>query len=324
MKTIDLKSFAAAAENMRRPSHQNCLAMYSSVYRGIVTDPVLMMVPIDDHMVHRGDGVFEAMTCVEGSVYNMRAHLERLADSASAIGIRLRFGLDEIGRTIVEVARASRDRNCYIRLYLSRGPGSFTANPYDCPEPQLYVVATKAPRSFMESHPEGARVKVSSFAPKPPFYARVKSCNYLPNVLMTKEAVEAGVDCMVAFQTDGTLAEGATENVGIVTRQRVLVFPKLDSVLRGTTMMRVMNLAGKLIANGDLAGAEFADIRKDDIREAGELLVVGTTWTVSMVREFDGQVVGDGKPGPVYAKLRALLLDDMRNNRQVLTPAFAP
>jgi branched-chain amino acid aminotransferase len=175
----------------------------------------------------------------------------------------------------------------------------------------------------MEAHPEGARLRTSSIVAKPSFYAAVKSCNYLPNVLMKKEAVDLSVDFVVAFDEKGFLAEGATENVGIVTRQRELLFPKLEGILSGTTMLRVMELAKKrLLKTGELTKVGFEDISRRDVRNAAEILIVGTTPNVTMVREFDGKPVGTGKAGRIYEKLSDLLLEDIHSNINVLTKVF--
>jgi branched-chain amino acid aminotransferase len=322
MKKIGMKEFVRLAAKQRGSFHTGYYSMYSSIYGGIVTDPALMLVPVDDHMVHRGDGVFEALKCAGGCVYNMKAHLARLANSAAAIGLPLPKSTREIGRIVVETVRAGKAQESVVRLYVSRGPGSFGVSPTDCPASQLYVIVTKMNPPFMSQHPEGARVGISQIAAKPPFFARVKSCNYLPNVLMKKEAEDAGLDGMVGRLPGGLLGEGPTENMGIVTRSKRLLFPKLDGVLRGTTMMRVLDLAGQLVKEGMLREAAFADIRLADVRQAAEAVLVGTTRDVTLVREFDGRPVGTGKPGPVFRKLSVMLLEDIRTNRKLLTPVW--
>jgi len=320
MKHIDKSSFVEALEAARREFQKNYYAMYSSVYGGIVTDPSLMMVPIDDHMVHRGDGVFETFKCVSGNIYNMAAHLERLEHSASGLYYRLPWSLEQISSIVVETVKAGGRKDCLIRLFVSRGPGSFDVNPYDCPEPQLYVVATVLKKPFMDLHPEGAVVRTSHIPVKEPFFAAIKNCNYLPNVLMKKEAVDLKADFVTAFDSRGFLAEGATENLGVVTKKKELLFPRLEGILCGTTMMRVVDLAGAVIKKGLLTRVGFADISRHDILNAAEVLIVGTTPNIVAVREFDGVQIGDGKSRPVQVMLNALLVDDIHHNRQLQTP----
>lgn len=320
MDIIDIGAFERVAERMRQPFRQKYLAMYSSVFGGIVTDPALMLVPIDDHMVHRGDGIFEAFKAVDGNIYNLESHLKRLERSTSAISLELPMSLDDMTEVVVETVRTGQDKNCYVRIYVSRGCGGFSVNPFECPEPHLYVLATTGVQPFMERHPEGARVGVSAIPVKPQPFATIKSCNYLPNVLMKLESELAGLDFMLALDELGFAAECATENFGIVTQDRALLFPRLPGILRGTTMMRVVELAQALLKTGELTDVSFTDIDKDEIFTAAELLIVGTTPNVTMVREFDGTLINKGKPGPVFARLAALLDEDMVSNREMFTP----
>src|SRR5579871_3546547 len=109
------------------------LAMYSSWYGGIVTDPTLMLLPIDDHMVHRGDGVFEAIKVVNGGVWLLEAHLNRLFLSASRIFLDLPWSKEQIRETILQTCRVAAKQaqeilkldpaefSAIVRLYISRG-----------------------------------------------------------------------------------------------------------------------------------------------------------------------------------------------------------
>ena len=293
--------------------------MYSSLYDGIVTDPALMLLPIDDHMVHRGDGVFEALKALKGSLYNLNGHLDRLESSAAALALDLPVSQAKLQEIVTETVRAAGKPDCMIRIFVSRGPGSFGVNPYDCPTSQLYVVVTALGSPFMKAHPQGGRVRTSRIAAKSSAMSHVKNCNYAPNVLMKKEAVDAGVEFVAGFDELGHLTEGAIENMGIVTPDQRLVFPKLDRILAGTTMLRVMELARTLIPTGTLNAVEFSDIPRQDILSATEFIITGTTINVAAGVEFDGHPIGTGKPGPVYQALSALLDADMTSNAALLT-----
>jgi len=321
MKHITKDNFPTVLESRNKPYHKSYLAMYSSIYEGIVTDPTLMMVPIDDHMVHRGDGIFETFKCINGSIYNLKSHLDRLQRSAENLDFNLPFNIEQIRELVIETTRAGSTHDCYIRMFISRGPGSFGVNPYDCPEAQLYIVVTNAPKSFMETHPDGAVVKTSSIPIKHPFFAGVKNCNYLNNVLMKKEAVNSNADFVVAFDHQGRLGEGATENVGVVTSSNVLTFPNLDGILMGTTMMRVMELAKQAVSTGILENVCFGDVSRNEIDHAKEILIAGTTTNITRVKSFDGHPVGDGTT-PVFNSLSKLLLDDINHNSEMRTEVF--
>jgi branched-chain amino acid aminotransferase len=321
MKTdFGTKDFAAFCREHRPGYHADYYAMYSSWWDGITTEPNLMVVPVDDHMVHRGDGLFETFKCVDGAVYNLEAHLARLENGAKAIALQMPWSRGDIRRIIGEVLKAGGRRDALIRIFVSRGPGGHSANPYECPEPLLMVLAIRLPPPFMASHPDGARVGVSAVPNKEGMFAQVKSVNYLPNVLMKKQAVDAGVDFMLGFDKDGHMTELPTENFGIVTTERVLKVPRPDHILAGTTMGRVLALArDHLVPAGVLAGVEEADVPRAELETAAEMLVFGTSPHVTAVTEFAGRLVGDGMPGPVWRELSRLFEADLKNPA-MLTP----
>ena len=322
MKHFSISDLSGMLDAMRRPYQRNYLAMYSSLYGGIVTDPALMLLPIDDHVVHRGDGVFETIKCVSGAIYNLPAHLTRLEHSASVLNHQLPLSRDQMTEIMIETVRAGGARECAIRLLVSRGPGGFGVNPYECEGSQIYMVVTSPMAPFMDKHPQGATVQTSHIPMKPSFFAGVKNCNYLPNVLMKKESIDAGVDFVVAFDSRGCMGEGATENVGLVTAERELLFPRLDAILCGTTMMRVAELARREVEKGTLTDVRFDDLPRERVLRAAEMLIVGTSPNVTAATRFDGRPVGAGVPGPVYKVLSKLLLDDLYGNPDLRTPVW--
>lgn len=322
MRQLTATDFPAYLDRLAGAYQSSYLAMYSSVYEGIVTDPRLMLLPIDDHMVHRGDGVFEAMKCVDGAIYNLDAHLDRLDRSAGGTGLALPVSREQLVAVLRSTVQAGGERDAVVRLFVSRGPGSFGVNPYETIGSQLYVVVTRKAVPFMEKHPDGATLKTSSVPVKAPQFAEIKNCNYLPNVLMSKEARDHDVDFVAGFDERGLLTEGATENIGVITRDAELLFPKVHGLLRGTTMIRLAELASALRDTGELKAIDFRDIAREDILQAAEVLIVGTTRDVTSVREYDGCPVGDGRPGPLAPKLNTLLQDDMRSNSAMRTEMF--
>lgn len=314
MKKLDRDNFVETLEAHRPPWGDGYYAMYSSLLDGVITDPALMLLPIDDHLVHRGDGVFDTGKCVDGALYNFEAHLRRLLRSAAAIGLEWPAGGDDILRLTHATIRAAGRRDCSVRVILARGPGSFGVSPYDSPAPALYIVVYTPGRVFMKQHPAGAVVRRSNVPAKTSEMAAIKNCNYLPNVLMKREAIDWGVDFVIGFDADGHMTEGATENAGIVTRSGELLFPRLENILAGTTMMRLLELAAALVDDGTLTRVAHRDITAEDIRDAAEMLIVGTTINLVAVREYEGRPIGDGNPGPVYRRLGRLLEDDIATN----------
>ncbi|MEK2645247.1 aminotransferase class IV [Bdellovibrio sp. BCCA] len=294
------------------PAQKSYLAMYSTWWGGIVTDPGFMMVPIDDHLVHRGDGVFEAIKVVDGSAFLLQEHLERLQSSASQLGIALPMSLSEIKDVIAKTTIATGARNAILRLYISRGPGGFTTNPYDSIASQLYLVVTSYAPISEEKYQNGVKVGKSKVAPKEPWFATIKSCNYLPNVMMKKESVDRKIDFTIGIDPQGFLTEGSTENIVLVDKNKNLLRPKLRQILKGTTMMRSFELAGALLDEGLLSSIQEKDISEKDLLEAREVMMIGTTLDVLPVTEYEGTKIGEGKQGEVSAKLLKLLREDIK------------
>ena len=317
-----LDDILAERESLRQPWHVNYYAMYSSIWGGCVRDPLLMQVPADDHVVHRGDGVFETMKCVDGSVYALPQHLARLKSSAQAIHLSPLFSEGALQDIVLKTVVAGGNRNALVRMILSRGPGSFGVNPADCPKTELYIIVYRLPPSFMEMHPEGARAIRSRIAVKPSWFATIKSCNYLPNVLMKREASEAGADFALGFDEEGRLTESATENVGIVTSDLDLVLPEPGRMLEGITMERVAKLAVARPSCGGVRRVCRAAIHEGMLRQASEVLIFGTTPDVTSVVRYEETSIGEGRPGPVQSILHRLLVKDICANPDFRTPAF--
>lgn len=298
-------------------------AMYSSVVGGIITDPAFMAVPMDDHLVHRGDGIFESCKCVDGNIYNLEAHLDRLDRSCTRVGLTVPANRAELREIIIQTVRVSRQRNCLIRLLVSRGMGTMGVNPYECLRPEIYVMVYEMNDKPAHNYEEGVSVRLSDIPVKRSFFATVKSCNYLPNVLMKKEAVDWGVDFVVSVDEKGNLAEGATENVGVVTQDNELLMPPAERVLGGTTVGRVLRLAEKILKPaGLISHVAYENIPVTQAHRVKEMLIIGTTPDVVPVVQFEGEPVADGKPGPVFKALLEALRKDIRDNPARLTPVF--
>ena len=288
------------------------LAMYSSWYGGITKDPSLMLVPVDDHLVHRGDGVFEAMKVVHGKVYLMNEHLDRLESSARQLSISLLFSREKLAEIIHELVKTAGVNEAIVRLFMARGPGGFTTNPYDSVGTQVYCVVTSFKAMAESKYSEGALIGRSQVPPKEPWFATIKSCNYLPNVMMKKEAVDRNLDFTIGFDAEGVMTEGSTENIILLNAHNELVRPHLKQILRGTTMMRALHLAQDLVREGQIKNIVEKDIHEKDLLSAKEVMMVGTTLDVLPVTSYEGHKIADGKVGFVAKTLRRLLQEDMR------------
>lgn len=304
-----------ALRQFAHPAQKSYLAFYSSVLGGITRDPRYMSVPVDDHLVHRGDGVFEALKCKNKNIYLWQGHLQRLQKSAEGLALNIPNNLEAIVRTTVQ---AAREDNCIIRIFLSRGPGYFTTNPYDSIGSQLYVMVTSLSELPSKKYEQGVAIGRSLIPAKEAWLAQLKTCNYLPNVMMKKEAIDRQLDFTVGFDSKGQLTEGSTENIMLVSQDGTLVRPRYPQILRGTTMMRSFELAEKLVAEGKLKSLVEANLREEDLLSAQEVMMVGTTLDVVPVVNYEGRPIGTGKVGPVSLALLAAIRSDQLSGADIL------
>ncbi|MBI4524952.1 MAG: D-amino-acid transaminase [Deltaproteobacteria bacterium] len=326
MKTPVFNSEEAMAQ-LRRSTHPGSAhfyAMYSSLFGGIITDPALMVLPLDDHMVHRGHGVFDTATLVNGMLYQLDQHLERFLRSAKMARISLPFPAERLRQIILDTAAASGRRDGSVRYWLSAGPGGFGLSSAECVGSSFYVMVFRQegyPESF---YTRGVKVITSTVPIKPPFFARVKSTNYLPNVLVLLEAKERGADNGIFIDDRGMVAESSNMNVAFVSRDRVFRHPQFGAVLSGVTVQRMLRLAEGLVKEGALTKIEIGDITVAEGKAAAEMMLVGSSIKVAPVVEWDHQPIGDGKPGPIARKFLDLWHEDIRRATDQLVRVAYP
>jgi branched-chain amino acid aminotransferase len=301
------------------PHWDNYLGFYSSWFGGYFREPWAMLIAMDDHGFHRGDGVFEAARLHQRAYIDLHEHLRRLQNSAAAIGMELPKSLEEIEQICVELARLCDVDSGILRLYVTRGPGSFSPSPNDVTGHQLYMAITKLKPPSAEQYARGVTAMISTVEAKEAFWSQIKSCNYLQNVLMKRECLARGVDFAISVDGEGRLCEGATENLLLVTADREIVVPKFDYTLRGTTVRVVMKLAERLVTSGQIRGVRLGDVRAADLFAAQEAAFIGTTLGVLPVREVDGRPIGGGKPGPICQNLQQFLLHEMATSGELRT-----
>lgn len=283
------------------------IAMYSSWFKGIVTDPQYMMIPIDDHMVHRGDGIFEALRFKYNQLVEFDEHHDRLLHSAKSIYLDVPYSKETISTICQKLLTYKNSDNPLLRIYVSRGPGDFTPNPSTTSGPQLYIVLTETPPPPEEFYKKGCTLGLSSLLQKPNPYRGIKSCNYIPNVLLKKESLERGFNFCVNFSEEGNLCEGATENILLVSKDNELLSPQMKDILPGTTLKRILKLAEGLVTKKILKSVRMKDIKKEEVYLAKEIFMAGTTFEMLPIVSVEGRSVSNGTPGPIYKELYATL-----------------
>lgn len=308
IRKVGSEEYIDAMLSAMRAGTDKVCAFYEHRVGLICTDPKLMLMPWDDHLVHRGDGVFETMKFIKGKMYQLDPHLRRMKRSARSIHLEPPCSWKEMADIILEVAGASGVESGLVRILLGRGGGGFGIDPSECPVPSLYIVVYKydpKPESWYE---KGLTAFKTSIPAKQPYLATIKSIDYLPNVLMKREATEKGFNVPFCFDELNFLAEGATENVCIVNREGTILVPQFTNALAGTTLTRAVQLIA------DEVEVDYRALAEDDILLAKEVIICGTSIDAVGVVRYNKKPIHDVRPGPVSKRMRELLKLDLEKN----------
>jgi 4-amino-4-deoxychorismate lyase len=222
------------------------------------------------------------------------------------------FPREKLRRIVLETAAASGRRDGSVRYWLSAGPGGFGLGPGECVGSSFYVVVFSGDAYPQSYYTDGVKVVTSQVPIKPPFFARVKSTNYLPNVLVVLEAKDAGADNGIFVDQRGMVAESSNMNAAFVNADNVFCHPAFDAILSGVTVLRILKLARKLVGQGDLRDILVGDISVAEGKRAVEMFLIGSSIKVAPVVEWDGEPIGTGRPGPIWRKLLDLWNEDVR------------
>ncbi|KAF9611568.1 hypothetical protein IFM89_033572 [Coptis chinensis] len=283
-------------------------AMYSSVYGGIILDPEMMVIPVDDHMVHRGHGVFDTAMLLNGHLYELDTHLNRFLRSASKARISSPFPQSTLRSILIQLTAASQCKKGSLRYWLSAGPGDFLLSPAGCPVSAFYAVVIEDDYSQCK---EGVKVITSTIPMKIPLFATMKNVNYLPNVLAVMEAEEKGAFASIWIDDEGYIAEGPNVNVAFISKEKELLLPLFDKILAGCTAKRLLQLAPKLVEQGLLKSVSTSNLTVEQAKDSVEMMYVGSGLPILPIIMWDDQPIGEGKVGELTIALSDLLWDDM-------------
>jgi len=300
---LSREEYFKALSQWQKDYHQNYLAMYSSQWPGIVTEPGLWTVPADDHAVHRGDAVFEVFKCVEGRAYCLEDHLEKLKTTVNKLAIKMPEEFSDIRNILRDLVRAGGRKECLVRITITRGPGGFTSNPYESPVGLMLITVINLHPYSDEKYEKGVKVITSPLLAKDPSIATMKVTSYIHNVMIKRAALDAGADYAVCFGRDGYMTESSTENLSIVTPEGELLAPEWSIILKGSTLTRVMGIAGDMVKDGLLKAVRHQGISRAQVMNAAEAIISSTTTDALPITSWDGRPVGTGRQGPIAKEL---------------------
>jgi branched-chain amino acid aminotransferase len=251
-------------------------------------------VSVYDHGLLYGDGIFEGIRAYGGNVFRLREHLVRLYESAQSIFLQIPYSIDEMERIVVETVRRNGLEDAYIRPVVTRGKGDLGLDPWKCQTAQVFVIAEELSMFPKELYERGIDVvtvptrrnRSDILSPK------VKSLNYLNNILIRLDAWVAGASEALVLNTEGYVVEGSGENVFIVKNGVFYTPPTYLGALAGITRATVMELAQEL---GYVVKEE--PFTRHDVYVADEVFLTGTAAEIVPVVKVDGRVIGSGQPG---------------------------
>ncbi len=257
-------------------------------------------ISVYDHGLLYGDGVFEGIRSYGGKVFRLGEHLDRLWDSAKAIWLKIPMTKEAMAKAIDETLELNEIVDGYIRLVVTRGAGTLGLDPNRTDNPQVIVIADKIALYPQEMYEKGLEIITVSVVRNHPaaLSPRIKSLNYLNNILAKIEGLKAGCVEALMLNHKGEVAECTGDNIFLV-RNGVLLTPPIEAgILEGITREAVIELARE-------AGLEVREIpfTKHDVYIADECFLTGTAAEVIPVVKVDDREIGDGRPGPVTRDL---------------------
>jgi branched-chain amino acid aminotransferase len=269
-------------------------------FDGKLVDQSEAKVSVYDHGLLYGDGVFEGIRAYNGRVFENAAHLDRFFQSAKGIRLTLPYTWDQISSAIEETIRANNFTDCYLRLVATRGVGSLGLSPTRCEKPSVFIIADLLELYSKEMYEKGMSVITASVIRNHPnaVSPRLKSLNYLNNILAKLEAIDANVPEAIMLNHEGNVAECTADNIFIVRNGQVQTPQTSDGILEGVTRRVMLDLC---------AGLQIPAIEKTlqrhDLYIADECFLTGTGAEVVAVTKIDGRTIADGHPGPITKKL---------------------
>ncbi len=257
-------------------------------------------VSVFDHGLLYGDGVFEGIRVYNGRVFKLAEHLERLFDSAKAIRLVIPVTMKKLEGQVLETCRANRLRDGYIRLVVTRGKGNLGLNPFTCKRACVIIIAATIQLYPQELYETGMSVitvptpRTANEAMNP----RIKSLNYLNNILAKIEGMDSGAPEAIMLNSLGQVAEATGDNVFVIRKGVLRTPPAWCGILEGITRNTVLDLARE-------AGVPTREepLSRYDLYTADEMFLTGSAAEIISVTRVDGRAIGAGRPGPMTRRL---------------------
>ena len=258
-------------------------------------------VSVFDHGLLYGDGVFEGMRIYGGKIFRLKEHIDRLYESARAICLEIPIDAEAMIAATNETVAANELQEGYVRLIITRGVGTLGLGPDRCNNPQVIIIADTIALYPAEYYEKGLEIITSSVIRNHPaaLSPRIKSLNYLNNIMAKIEGMQAGCVEALMLNHKGEVAECTGDNIFVVKKGELYTPPLEAGILAGVTRDAVIELAKE-------AGIPTHEtpMTKHDIYIADECFLTGSAAEVISVVKLDSRPIGDGKPGELTKSLK--------------------
>ena len=267
---------------------------------GDLVDSADAKISVFDHGLLYGDGVFEGIRSYDGRIFRLPEHVRRLFASAEGICLTIPMTQQQMSEAIEKTFAANDLRDAYIRACVTRGIGTLGLDPDLCGTPAVFIIVDTIALYPKELYDNGLEIIIAKTPRISPgaLNPRIKSLNYLNNILAKIEAIDVGLLEAVMLNSDGYVAEATGDNVFIVREGKVLTPPAGAGILLGITRNEVIEIAKSL-------GIELSEenLTPEDLYSADECFLTGTAAEVVPVIRIDGHTIGEGKPGKTTLQL---------------------
>jgi len=257
-------------------------------------------ISVYDHGFLYGDGIFEGIRIYNGNIFKCKEHLDRLYDSAKSIMLSIPLSYDEMQAALVETLKRNEMRDGYIRLVVSRGAGDLGLDPRRAPKASVIIIVEKLAIYSEEMYQSGLKtISVSQRRNIPDaLNPKIKSLNYLNNILVKIQANLADVGEAIMLNSQGYVAEGSADNIFIVKNGVITTPPCYVGALEGITRLAIMQICERI-------GLKLKEepFTLHDVYVADEVFFTGTAAEVIAVREVDGRIIGSGQAGETTLRL---------------------
>ena len=257
-------------------------------------------ISVFDHGLLYGDGVFEGIRIYNGRVFKLKEHIQRLYQSAKAILLDIRTTEAEMIKAVLEAVSVNEKTDGYIRLVVTRGEGLLGIDPASCEKSSVIIIVGDIQMYPDEYYENGVQIITSSSrrVPSDCLDPRIKSLNYLNNIMAKIEAKQAGCLEAVMLNSSGFVAECTGDNIFIIQNGELLTPAPFQGALDGITMQTVLELA-------ESAGirTHLATLTRYDLYNSDECFMTGTGAEIIPVTKIDGRTIGNGSPGATAQEL---------------------